>query len=172
MLRIIVGTTRRRTTPHTRTNTSTTATDVNATDVSPTQEPWVDYIKRATATAEAQLHKLHIDDWPTTYLRRKWRWAARVATLPHNRWPLIAAKWQPQLQLDQRASRRQARPTKRWSDDFTTFLATTGGSLQTMSWLDAAKTPQWLGLETSFINHCLSTQCSSARSTTLGASIT
>ena len=149
MLRIIVGTTRRRST------TRTTTVSPHDHDDSTTLEPWVDYIKRATATAEAQLHKLQIDDWPATYLRRKWRWAARIATQPHNRWPLIATRWQPDLQSERHASRRQSRPNKRWSDDFSTFLATTEDNLRHMNWLAAARTPQWLELEASFVNHFL-----------------
>ena len=42
-------------------------------------EPWQDFIRRATREVEATTAKLDIDDWTTTYLRRKWRWAKRVA---------------------------------------------------------------------------------------------
>ena len=117
--------------------------------------PWTDYIKRATKQAEDHLRRLQIDSWPTTYLRRKWRWAARVATQTHDRWPQLAAKWRPQLDHRLRSSRRQARPHKRWSDDFDKFLTAiySNTSQQTPDWLALAATSQWQVLEDRFIDH-------------------
>ena len=43
------------------------------------QEPWADFMKRATHTAEALAHKYNVEDWATLHLRRQWRWAQRVA---------------------------------------------------------------------------------------------
>ena len=157
MLRLIIGSTRRQTTSSTTANATTTTTSDNATNETTSLEPWIDYIKRATAIAEAQLQKLHIDDWPTTYLRRKWRWAARVATHPHDRWTLLAAQWQPQFQLERRSLRRPCRPHKQWGDDLTTFLTTTSShQLQGTNWLCAAATSEWQGLEDTYVEWALS----------------
>ena len=147
MLRLIIGSTRRQTTSSTTADATTTTTCDNATNETTSLEPWVDYIKRATAIVEAQVQKLHIDDWPTTYLRRKWRWAARVATQPHDRWTLLAAQWQPQFQLERRSLRRQCRPHKRWSDGLTTFLTTSSCDQLQGTWLCAAATSERQQLE-------------------------
>ena len=141
MLRLIVGTVRRRVTNHTTNDTGAL-------------EPWIDYLKRATTTAEGQLQKLQIEDWPTIYLRRKWRWAARVSTQQHDRWTFLAARWQPQLQLNPRAQRRQSRPHKRWSDDFTTYFTTIKPTtLQDTNWLSLAATPRWQELEEASLDY-------------------
>ena len=136
MLRLIVKTARRR--------LDTTAL-----------ETWPDYIRRATAKADDHLHKLQIEPWPTTYLRRKWRWAARVATQPRYQWTHLAAKWRPDLDHTRLPSRRQARPCKRWSDDFHCFLTAINSttSQQPTDWLTLAATTRWQALENHFIKY-------------------
>ena len=122
MLRLIVGTPRRRKLA-TPSPSATTSTDDSPNTT--TLEPWPDYIRRATATAEQHLQKLNLPSWPITYLRRKWRWALRVATQPHNRWPNRAAAWQPQFDLKRITTRRQGHPHKRWEDDLQNFICST-----------------------------------------------
>ena len=117
-----------------------------------TTEPWPEYIRRATATAENHLQRLQIETWTTTYLTRKWRWAARIANQPSARWTRLASTWQPEYNLQRPATRRQARPHKRWSDDFQTFLATI--HTQPPLWLDAAGNhTNWAQLEPKFITY-------------------
>ena len=85
-------------------------------------EPWSDYIRRCTHEAERLIKDLSIDDWVSQHRRRKWRWAAKVATDTRDKWNLKAATWEPSLDRGYRARRRQARPQKRWSDDITEYL--------------------------------------------------
>ena len=160
MLRLIVRTGRRRLSTTTSTTTAPTTTTTTTTTIDTTNdtsllEPWVDYLKRATSQADNLLQKLHIDTWLTTYLRRKWRWAARVATQTHDQWPHLATNWRPELDHKLQTSRRQARPHKRWSDDFHAFLTTidSNTSVQTTDWTALATTHQWAELENQFIHH-------------------
>ena len=84
MLRLIIGTPRRKTKQATPDdNHSVHSTDDVASNTSSTNlehlieltdqellEPWPDFIKRATRTAEAHLERLNIEDWTTLYLRK------------------------------------------------------------------------------------------------------
>ena len=147
MLRMIVGTTRR------RTYDSTTSPDgaTNTTSL----EDWADYIKRATIIVESQIRNANIDTWPTTCLRRKWKWAAHIASQQRNRWSRLAVQWQPKLDHRRHNTRRQARPHKRWDDDLTNFIPTIqhdAGNQPTQHWLHLAEnTNYWLQLENQFI---------------------
>ena len=96
MLRLIIGTTRRRTSTTNNDAARTTTIDHDHKDdplnapQSTALEPWPKYIKRATRIAEQRLAALDIETWTTTLLRRKWRWASRVAAYPHHRCTRLA----------------------------------------------------------------------------------
>ena len=136
MLRLILGTPRRKTKQAaTDDNHSSHSTDDVASNTSSTNlehlieltdqellEPWPDFIKRATRTAEAHLERLNIEDWTTVYLRKKWRWAARVAQQPDDRWSRLVVQWDPEVTHPRRAKRPQARPRTRWDDDINVYL--------------------------------------------------
>ena len=136
MLRLIINTPRRRTHKSQRNGDDESQSTNDATSNPPDTnlehlitltneellEPWPEFIKRATRAVETQLAKLHIEEWTTYYLRKKWRWASRTAQQPTNRWSRLAAQWDPQLINPRRAHRPQARPCKRWDDDINTFL--------------------------------------------------
>ena len=182
MLRLVIGTPRR-TQQLRNDNTSEHSTDDVASNTSNKTdleqlitlseeellEPWPDFIKRATRTVEATIAKLKIDEWTVCYLRRKWRWALRIANQDANRWSRIAAQWQPQLDDKRRGARPQARPRKRWDDDINTYLDTTArnGALvdnnnddndnsNTRHWLRLAEnTAIWRTLEDHFIQATL-----------------
>ena len=158
MLRLMIGTTRRKTI-NTNNDITTTATTVH--DQTPdlpdtlhqstTLEPWPDYIKRATRIAEHRLAAQHIEAWTTTLLRRKWRWASRVAAQPHNRWTRLVIAWQPQLDHTRCATRRQARPHTRWHDDLQHFLQAQRLDAHN-NWLQIAKdSTTWLELEDKYV---------------------
>ena len=158
-----MGTPRRSLATTTTTTTSTahtiapTAANETAHDTT-TMESWPDYIRRATRKAEEHLRRLNIEPWFTTYLRRKWRWAGRVASQTHDRWPHLAIKWQPPHNHERRASRPQGRPRKRWSDDFRTFLNATyhSASQAANDWLRVAtSTTIWRELEHDFIQYAI-----------------
>ena len=144
MLRLIIKTNRRHNIPQQ--------------DGTTPMEPWPEYIKRATTAAEQHLHRLHIESWPTTYLKRKWRWAARVAAQPLTRWTRLSVTWQPQLDHKKITARRQARPRRRWEDDMNSFLETLTHNVENTthppSWLNSASDQTtWSQLETQFITY-------------------
>ena len=58
-------------------------------------ESWVEWVKRDTHTAEEQLEKHNIDDWVTTYRKRKFMWAQELATNGQQTWAYKALMWQP-----------------------------------------------------------------------------
>ena len=160
MLRLIVGTPRRRTT------TSTLSSNYHDTTSDTTAEPWPTYIKRATQIAERQLHNLDIECWTTTYWRRKWRWAAQIATQDTTRWSRRAIHWEPQY-IDQRpTTRRQARPCTRWDDTINAFLRSLPGFTTTPQWIQlATDTNTWKQLEDSFVQFATAT---TSTTTTIG----
>ena len=104
--------------PSATTGTHELLADTNNDDL----EPWVDFIKRATHIAEATISKQNITQWTTAYLRRKWRWAQRLTTVPDDRWCRIITNWQPTTVERRPAYRRQGRPRKRWSDDIDEYF--------------------------------------------------
>ena len=152
MLRLIVGTPRR------RIDASTDATNEQTT----TTEPWPTYIKRATAIAERQLHNLNIESWPTTFWRRKWQWAHHIATQHHTRWGYQAICWKPQHTDKRQTRRRQGHPYKRWDDDITNFIHNIP-EFANDYWLQLAQDPtSWNALENDFIRFTTTTNISTA----------
>ena len=147
MMLLIVGTPRRRTT------TSAYLHDNHHTTTDTTTEPWPEYIRRATDIAERQLRTLNIECWTTTYWRRKWRWAARVATQDCTRWSRRVIHWEPQHTEKRQTARRQARPHKRWDDDITTFIHNLPQHTTTSQWSQLARDAiTWQALEDQFIS--------------------
>eukprot|EP00973_Karenia_brevis_P033894 4676638-Karenia_brevis.AAC.1 len=57
--------------------------------------------------------------------RRKWKWAARFATLSTDRWAVRAYWWNPAIQNErvQLHGRRQGHPRKRWDEDVSAFVS-------------------------------------------------
>ena len=86
-------------------------------------ESWVEWVKRVTHIAEEQLEKHNIDDWVTTYRKRKFMWAQELATNGQQTWAYKALMWQPD-EITHR--RRQARPKQRWIDNIVTLLTSKG----------------------------------------------
>ena len=78
----------------------------------------MDWIKRTTGWAEAELRKLNIEDWGVQQRRIYWRWAGHTTRLVDDRWTVRAFQWEPSL-----GSRRVGRPAKRWVDEIWTFIA-------------------------------------------------
>ena len=89
-------------------------------------ETWEQWIRRTTHEAERHFKKLGVDDWVTYQRRRKWRWAMRVSSDAEIKWTRRALEWDPTLHPELQATRRQARPRTRWTDDinFTVHLTT------------------------------------------------
>lgn len=133
MMQLIVGAPRR------RTSTSAYSRDYHDTTIDTTTEPWPESIKRATGIAERQPRTPNIECWTTTYWRRKWRWATRVATQDCTRWSRRAIHWEPQHTERRQTTRRQARPYKRWDDDINTFIRSLPQSTTTSHWMQLAR---------------------------------
>ena len=105
------------------------------TDTHELLEPWVDFIKRATHIAEATISKQNISQWTTTYLRRKWRWAQRLTTVPDNRWCRLITNWKPTTTEHRPVYRKQGCPRKRWPDDIDDYF----GKIGTNNWYETDK---------------------------------
>ena len=189
MLRLIVGTPRRRTTArpsaatgaeimtideHSSEHTRPTHTSHNPDTTTPRlnpppdlEEPWVDFIKRATHTAESLAQRACVHDWASLYHARKWRWAHRVATQERGRWSAMITSWNPPTHDARHTQRRRGRPCKRWDDDINEFLKTLQPDMAdpTMSpptrtnhsnqWLPLAADGAWLDLEAAFVHYCI-----------------
>ena len=104
MLRLILGAPRRTTQP---------PQQQDGTSQQETIEPWTTFIQRTTRIAEATMSRHNIAPWTTTYYKRKWRWAMRLATLPDDRWGKLITDWKPLTTEPRPAYRRQGRPHKR-----------------------------------------------------------
>ena len=157
MMRLIVGTPRRHTTSSAHLHNHHDA--INDT----TAEPWPAYIQRATHIAERQLHNLKVESWTTTYWRRKWRWAARIAAQDHNRWSRRAIHWEPQYTDSRRTARRQARPCTRWDDIINAFLRSLPQFTTEPKWTQlATDATSWGELEDDFITFATTTATTKA----------
>ena len=161
MLRMLFGIGRKRTRqpaePESECTTSSSSSTADSgtgqTLVSDTVENWVDWIKRATEIVDNHLDKLHIENWCVAWRRKVWRYAARVASMPAERWALKSVLW-PAADDPRARGRRQHRPKKRWADDIVLFLKDAGHNVDATSWVDTAKDSDfWEGLEQGFCDH-------------------
>ena len=117
-------------------------------------EPWVDWIKRCTRSAEEHMRNLGLDDWITIQRRREWRWARTVATNAQEKWSLKAIAWAPQLDARLCPNRRQGRPVTRWRDDIDQHIheSSSGNSNEMSSWIATAQNKEiWNDLEESYV---------------------
>ena len=89
-------------------------------------EPWADWIKRVTHSAEESLEKLKIKTWVEQARRRKWRWAEKLyCGTDQTKWANAVLAWNPQVHFDPprpATRRRQAGPKKRWTDELEHFV--------------------------------------------------
>ena len=172
MLRLIINTPRRRQqtrNPHNDNTSSSNETDSSTSDevksnpsntdelkdlVHLTEdecnEPWQDFIKRATQTAEHLATKFNVCDWSELYHRKKWRWAERVANQSQDRWSRIMSSWEPLLHDNRPCKRHNYRPRKRWDDAIRAFLQTTPTPKR--HWIDiATDTTLWTQKEDDYV---------------------
>ena len=78
------------------------------------EETWVDYVRRATAHAEARCADWGFRNWAITQPKRKENFAARVANDNADKWNYRLLHWRPWHRCS--ASRRPGRPRLRWRD--------------------------------------------------------
>ena len=95
MLRKIVGTPRRY---------------LNFRDNSDGMESWVDWVIRATKTAEEEAAKAGLQTWVTIQRDRKQALLRRTTAATDGRWSFVAYNWHPA------GNRSVGRPCKRWGD--------------------------------------------------------
>ena len=114
-------------------------------------EPWSDFLKRTARVVESQLEKVSMEDWITTWRRRQWRWAGKVVQSSEHKWTSAALAWQPPYDCSGCGVRAQARPRKRWGEEFQVFLdARYGGGVE--NWIDLAKEKgKWKELVEDFV---------------------
>ena len=95
-------------------------------DVYEELEPWTDWIKRVTQSAEESLERLKIRTWVEQARRRKWRWASKLyCGMEPDRWTNMVLEWNPQVHYDHpkpTARRKQAGPKKRCTDELEHFV--------------------------------------------------
>ena len=93
-----------------------------ADDGTPQLESWPDFLRRAARWSEEQLDKAGLKEWLQLWRERQWTWAGNLMAGGFRKWSEFATKWDPLLHSGCRLGRPQARPRKRWSDDYVTFL--------------------------------------------------
>ena len=104
-------------------------------------EEWVEYIKRTTASAENKMSELGYADWVSSFKRRKWRFAARIARAVDNRWSKRLFDWYPHFRCH--PHRSVGRPLAHWHDG---FVKLAGGD-----WPAIAKQDLWELSEDAFV---------------------
>ena len=109
-------------------------------------EPWVDWIKRVTRTAEEAARFTGIKDWVVEQSRRKWMWAGHVARRTDKRWSKVTLDWIPS-----EGSRRRGHPDTRWEDALNSFFHRSLG-LDHGSWQEFAQDrANWDSLSMDFV---------------------
>ena len=66
-------------------------------------EPWCEFLKRVTHVAEQQASAAGLQEWLSTWRKRSWRWARKVATDSNGKWSQTALRWCPQLHASRKA---------------------------------------------------------------------
>ena len=118
-------------------------------------EPWVDWIRRVTHTAEANLQRLKIMTWVEQARKRKWRFAAQLFSgSGDQKWSNLVLHWDPQVHSDAvrpNARRKPTRPNLRWTDELRTYVKDRLRPVR--EWNDVYPDPDfWKTHEHNFIN--------------------
>ena len=93
------------------------------------EEPWIDWIRRATRKACREAHSIGIRFWLQTHIRNKFLWAGHVARMNDMRLAKRATEWRDnewwRMEVEIFAHLRIKRPKKtrwfRWEDDLRRF---------------------------------------------------
>ena len=106
-------------------------------------ESWPNYISEVTHNAEEIYQQHGGEAWVLMHRKRKWRFAARLASIQDGRWSCRLLSWRPV----HARGRSVGRPCRRWSDDFCDLV---GGD-----WLIiASDLVLWSALEDGFVHKC------------------
>ena len=105
-------------------------------------EPWPDFLKRTAHWVDQQLEREGLCQWVVQWRRRKWKWAGELMEGKIDKWSSRATLWQPLLHSSSAQGRKQARPKKRWEQEFADYVEKifpeTG-----KRWQDLAKDSKW-----------------------------
>lgn len=111
------------------------------------EEPWVQYIKRATDKARTFAKDAGVKDWAHEHYRRKWRWAGVVANMSKREWVYIITEWRDAAWQDivsELGLLRPMRPSRRRWMKFENILRTYTKAAGLNHWREeAANTQQW-----------------------------
>ena len=129
MLRAILGNKRRVLTTSGGSSASEVGTDFDGStdtdaDLEEELEPWTDFLKRTTRNVEDRLQASGQEEWLKTWRRKQWQWAGKVVRDTTGKWSQLIFNWCPTTTSRRGTYRRQARPIKRWEDDFRNFVET------------------------------------------------
>ena len=105
-------------------------------------EPWRDFLKRTAEWTDEQLKRASLEPWSAHWRRRKWMWVTNLLEAGNCKWSTIATQWQPLLHSKNACVRRQARPKRRWDQDFIDYLGTMVPE-EERPWQELAKDEDW-----------------------------
>lgn len=112
-------------------------------------EPWSDFLARTAKLVEDRLAAAGEEEWRKTWCRRKCHWAGRLARTERHKWSHTALIWNPSLHRQTGGRRAQARPHKRWDEDFAKVLQYRG---VIKPWLEVAQDRKvWESFEEDFV---------------------
>ena len=116
-------------------------------------ENWIEYIKRATHTAEDSRERYGIVDWVSIHYESKCRLAGHVGRRTDGRWSRKILYWMP---AD--GHRMQGHPCKRWTDSLDAFFKAAHG-MKPGEWLKlCVDRHAWKSLSSVFVSFCCGTQ--------------
>ena len=113
-------------------------------------EPWPEFLKRTALWTDEQLVKSGLHQWVVQWKTRKRQWAAKLMAEGTDKWSSTATLWRPSVHSSSRLGRRQARPKRRWDQNFVEYIAS---AMPDNHWQEFAKDPKtWLSHTSMFAN--------------------
>ena len=113
-------------------------------------ENWVDWIRRATHTADQHARRAKVSDWVEEQRRRYFCWAGHIAKRKDCRWSRLVLDWIPP-----EGKRKVGHPKQRWADKLVAFL-TAHNDTNACSWTAVAADRQhWARLTEAFVKQDL-----------------
>ena len=119
MLRMVINAKRRRLNDTEQADNDSDDTEM----VDPDLESWPEFLRRTAEWTEEQLKQAGQREWLQVWRQRQWKWACALQSRHSHEWCAIATAWKPLLHTRAPSNRPQARPRKRWHEDFETLLA-------------------------------------------------
>ena len=117
-------------------------------------EPWVDFLRRTAQWTDEQLQKAGLSQWIVAWKKKKWQWAAKLMKDDADKWSVRATLWQPLLHSSAPRGRKQARPKKRWEQDFVDYLKNAWPE-NDRNWHELARDEEWWMSQTeAFASFC------------------